>query len=86
MAKPTKKGQPAVRETAILPFGKRNYLWFIIGLVVIVLGFVFLAAGDTVIAPILLVAGYCVVIPVAILMGDKEKEPGGIKTEQDRQG
>ena len=79
MAKPVKKGQPpakaraATKKTGILPFGKKNYLAFIIGLVVIVAGFIFLAIGDTVIAPILLVAGYCVIIPVAILMGGKEE-------------
>jgi hypothetical protein len=81
MAKSAKKGQVAVKETAILPFGKRNYIAFVIGLVVIVLGFILLAAGDTVLSPILLVAGYCVVIPVAILMGDKGKEEGGPKAE-----
>lgn len=72
MAKPAKKAQPAAKEAAVLPFGKRNYLAFVIGLVVIAAGFIFLAAGDTVLAPILLVAGYCVIIPVAILMGDKK--------------
>lgn len=73
MAKPTKKGQPGAKETAILPFGKKNYLAFVIGLVVIAAGFILLAAGDITLAPILLVAGYCVIIPVAILMGDKEQ-------------
>ncbi len=73
MAKPTKKAQPSAKETAVLPFAKKNYLAFVIGLVVIVAGFIFLAAGDTVFAPILLVAGYCVIIPVAILMGDKKE-------------
>ncbi len=74
MAKPTKKTQPTAKEAAILPFGRKNYLAFIIGLVVIVAGFIFLASGDTVFAPILLVVGYCVVIPVAILMGGKEED------------
>ncbi len=73
MAKPVKKGQATAREAAILPFGKKNYLAFIIGLVVIAVGFILLAVGDTVMAPILLVAGYCVIIPVAILMGDKKE-------------
>ncbi len=80
MAKPAKKSQPAAKpaakETAIVPFGKKNYLWFVIGLAAIITGFIFLALGDTVIAPILLVAGYCVFIPVAILIGgDKEGGP-----------
>ena len=73
MVKPTKKAQPVAKEAAVLPFAKKNYLAFVIGLVVIVAGFIFLAVGDTVFAPILLVAGYCVIIPVAILMGDKKE-------------
>jgi hypothetical protein len=36
-------------------------------LAVIVVGFVDLAAGGTTVAPILLVLGYCVLVPVAIL-------------------
>lgn len=36
-------------------------------LVVIVIGFVDLAAGGTTVAPILLVLGYCVLVPIAIL-------------------
>jgi len=73
MAKPAKKSQAAAKEKAALPFGKKNYIAFAAGLVAIVAGFLFLAAGDTVFAPILLVAGYCVIIPVAILMGGKEE-------------
>jgi len=73
-AQAARKPQPVVKESAVLPFGKKNYLTFVIGLVAIVAGFIFLASGDTVFAPILLVAGYCVVIPVAILMGGKEEE------------
>ena len=33
----------------------------------IVVGFADLAAGDTTVAPILLVLGYCVLVPIAIL-------------------
>ncbi|HEY3258501.1 MAG TPA: hypothetical protein VGJ64_06560 [Gemmatimonadaceae bacterium] len=36
-------------------------------LAVIVIGFADLAAGGTTVAPILLVLGYCVLVPIAIL-------------------
>jgi len=79
MAKPAKKTRAAAaaKKPAVLPFGKKNYMAFVIGLVVIVAGFIFLAAGDIVFAPILLVAGYCVIIPVAILIGGKEETARG---------
>jgi hypothetical protein len=58
----------------ILPFTKKNYTLFAIGLAVIVLGYVTLGYGSITLAPILLVLGYCVIIPVAILInGGKEK-------------
>lgn len=74
--KPVVKGKPAPKikaETGPI-FGKRNYILFAAGLLVIIAGFIFLGTGDTVFAPILLVLGYCVIIPVAIIIKDK-KEP-----------
>jgi Flp pilus assembly protein TadB len=63
-----KAPQPKKRKAAVdFPFVKKNYILFLIGLVVVVLGFITLAMGDITIAPILLVIGYCVIIPVAIL-------------------
>lgn len=44
-----------------------SWLWWGIALVTILLGYADLARGGTTIAPILLVAGYCVLVPVAIL-------------------
>lgn len=75
--KPVVKGKPAPKikaETGPI-FGKRNYVLFAVGLLVIIAGFIFLGTGDTVFAPILLVLGYCVIIPVAIIIKDKKKEP-----------
>jgi uncharacterized membrane protein HdeD (DUF308 family) len=40
---------------------------FIVGLVAIVAGYVLLAAADTTFAPILLVLGYCVLVPLSFL-------------------
>jgi len=44
-----------------------NWKLFGAGLVAIVVGFVLLATNDITIAPILLVLGYCVLIPVSFL-------------------
>lgn len=40
---------------------------FVAGLVSIVLGYVMLATADTTVAPILLVLGYCVLVPLSLL-------------------
>lgn len=45
----------------------RPLLWWGIALLVIAAGYADLARGGETIAPILLVAGYCVLVPVAIL-------------------
>ncbi len=41
--------------------------WWGIAFLTILLGYADLARGGTTIAPILLVAGYCVLVPLAIL-------------------
>lgn len=53
-------------ETAT-PERSRTLLWWILALATILLGYVDLARGGETIAPILLVIGYCVLVPVAIL-------------------
>ena len=69
------KGKPEKRALeAGLPFGRRNYLLFGIGLVVIVVGFIALGMGSITLAPILLVLGYLVIIPLAIIL--KPQKPG----------
>jgi len=45
----------------------RTWLWWGIAIVTILLGYADLARGGMTVAPILLVAGYCVLVPVAIL-------------------
>lgn len=58
-----------------LPFTKKNYYIFAAGLVAIILGYVLLGQGDISLAPILLVVGYCVIIPIAILYRAKDEKP-----------
>jgi uncharacterized membrane protein HdeD (DUF308 family) len=50
-------------------FTKRNWSWLIAGGAVIVAGFIALSMGSITLAPILLVLGYCVLIPIGILIG-----------------
>ncbi|MGB8657716.1 MAG: hypothetical protein WCE90_08030 [Candidatus Zixiibacteriota bacterium] len=69
---------------AILPFTKRNYLLFGIGLFVIVVGYITLGYGSITLAPILLVLGYCVIIPIAIIVGEKEKPKEQARKEPER--
>lgn len=55
-------------------FRKNNYVFLGIGIFLVVVGFIFLATGDITIAPILLVLGYCVAIPIGILLPPKREE------------
>lgn len=47
--------------------GSRPFVWWGIALLVIAAGYADLARGGETIAPMLLVAGYCVLVPLAIL-------------------
>jgi hypothetical protein len=42
-------------------------LWWVLAAVSLILGFTDLALGGETIAPVLLILGYCVLIPIAIL-------------------
>jgi hypothetical protein len=72
MVKKTKKAEKGRFEW---PFGVRNYVLFGIGLLVIIVGYITLAAGSITLAPILLVLGYCVLIPVSIVISEKKETP-----------
>ena len=51
------------------PFGRKNYLLFLIGVMTIVSGYVLMyLTADIVWAPVMLVIGYCVIIPISILI------------------
>jgi hypothetical protein len=46
---------------------RRTWLWWGLAIATLILGFADLARGGETIAPILLVIGYCVLVPIAIL-------------------
>lgn len=63
-----------------LPYGKTNYIILGTGLISIIIGFIVLNIGNTIISTILLVLGYMVLIPIALLLtskgGKSEKKIG----------
>ncbi len=69
------KGKPArkAKKEDVFPFGRENYLILLAGLIVIILGYLALSEKTVegflplTAAPILLVLGYCVIIPVGIM-------------------
>jgi hypothetical protein len=47
--------------------GRRSWVYWTIAALVLIAGFTDLARGGETLAPILLVIGYCVLVPLAIL-------------------
>ncbi len=57
-----------------LPYERINYLLIGLGIALVVLGFVFLYFGESVISTILLVVGYVIVLPIALIWVPKKKK------------
>ena len=55
-------------ERQRLRFGPRNLVLLGAALVCLVTGYVLLSKGDTTLAPIRLVAGYCVLFPLGLAL------------------
>lgn len=51
-----------------LTLKRENYLLLLLGVILILLGFYFLWKKFLILAPILLVAGYCIIIPISLLI------------------
>ena len=84
---PTAKAKNSAK--AGIDFGRTNYIVLGIGLFLIIVGFIFLGYCDITIAPILLVSGYCVAIPLGILLPGRKEEkesPSGGGVAADRKG
>ncbi|MCU0373386.1 MAG: hypothetical protein MUE56_09120 [Ignavibacteria bacterium] len=89
MAKVIKSKKVQVTEKFHFSFTNRNYMIIGIGIVLIIIGYVFMSENSvdgflpTVVAPILLVLGYIVVVPIGILYRDKNiKNPNTDVKEQ----
>ena len=81
MAKIEKSKQiKKTKQDIIFPLERENFIILGIGLLVIVFGYVALAGNNVegfsqlTLAPILLVLGYCVIIPIGIMYKKKEKQ------------
>ncbi len=77
MAKERKhKSEPIFGEW---DFTRTNYLIFLAGIVVIILAYIIMALGDTnsfqalTLSPVMLVIGYLVIIPLAIVYRPRKK-------------
>ena len=90
MAKPIRKRDARRRGTKdeTLPLGRQNFIIIGIGILLIIAGYIAMLEGSVegfvplVLAPIFLVVGYCVIIPIGILYKKSEvasqgHEPSG---------
>ncbi|HEU4558385.1 MAG TPA: hypothetical protein VFS20_11065 [Longimicrobium sp.] len=66
-SRPATQTAPADTEGS-LRFSPRNLALLGAGLLAIIIGYVLLNGGDTVLAPLLLVLGYAVLIPLGIIL------------------
>jgi len=73
----------SVRHEPFLAFGRVNWALMGAGALAAVAGYALLARGDISLAPILLVVGYCALIPLGIVWRDRPRNtskpgaPGG---------
>lgn len=70
-AKPQPQAQPKAQKKPERPqiaLKKKNYIVLGVGLVTIVAGFISLSGGSITLAPLLLVVGYCGLIPLGLLL------------------
>lgn len=81
---PRKAGSPAPREARRagglahhhqeIDFRRKNWLLFGGGILSIVLGFLLLSSGDITLAPLLLLLGYLVLVPWALVARPRHKD------------
>lgn len=73
-ASPQKGRRPAPKKPRPpIQLGTVNWVLMGVGLLVIITGFITLARGSITLAPILLVLGYCVLIPVSLLVSNRPR-------------
>ncbi|HKK21485.1 MAG TPA: hypothetical protein VJ983_08440 [candidate division Zixibacteria bacterium] len=86
MANKTKKTVRTVEAKAAAapewPYGTKNYAIFAAALLVIIVGFIFLGQGSITLAPLLLVIGYCVLLPIALIVKCKPERTEPAVPEQ----
>lgn len=87
MAKVVKtKIQKKFKKDEVFPFEKQNYIIIGVGILFIIAGYIALMEKTVegflplYAAPILLVLGYCVIIPIGIMFTRKPEEPPSERT------
>jgi hypothetical protein len=55
-------------EAVRVRWQRKNIIIFCVGIGSVILGYLLLSQGDITAAPVLLVAGYCVLIPLAFIL------------------
>jgi hypothetical protein len=82
--KQTKKG----KAEGVFPFEKENYQIIGVGILFIIAGFIAMSGNvvegfsQLTLSPLLLLTGYCVIIPIGIIYRKKEKPPTTETTPQ----
>lgn len=66
MSRPTTL--PSEPRGGAMRFSPRNWILLLLGVLAIVAGYVLLSGGSTVLAPLLLVLGYVVLLPLGIVL------------------
>ena len=70
-ARPQPKAKPGAQGSKVrlnIQLRPKNWILLGAGIATIIAGYILLSQGSITMAPILLVAGYCVLIPIAILI------------------
>jgi hypothetical protein len=73
----------AERQGGSFLLGQRNALLLMVGILIIVIGYFLLGRGSITAAPLLLVLGYCVVVPLSIILWIKRPQK---QQQQDQPG
>jgi hypothetical protein len=90
-SKPTSKSRKTyvkAKKEISLPLEKTNFVIIGIGIAVLIIGYVLMSANtvdgfaNTVIAPIMLVLGYCIIIPYGILKKTKKTDSTARETDE----
>jgi hypothetical protein len=67
MATKSSKSTPASTGRPTLSFSRTNAMWLGGATISIAIGYVLLSTGSETIAPLLLVLGYCILLPIGII-------------------
>ena len=79
------KAKKQSQEHLHVSFSTKNYSIIAFGILVIIIGYILMSEQSvdgfmpTVVAPIFLVIGYCIIIPIGIIYKNDPKDIGGFK-------